>query len=78
MLLQNQVMTIKNDFIPDPRMERGGGCKGPVTRVSTKQTNKIFASNRNKPKPSLFRVIFGLFRETRKFYFRYFRLLSVF
>jgi hypothetical protein len=35
-----------------------------------KQT-KSFGSNRNKPKLNLFRFIFGLFRETNKFFFRF-------
>ncbi len=30
------------------------------------QTKIIFGSNRNKPKQDLFRVCFGLFRETKK------------
>jgi hypothetical protein len=37
-----------------------------LVRVSSKQTKKIFSSNRNKPKLNLFRFIFGLFRETNK------------
>jgi hypothetical protein len=45
------------------------------TRVSSKQTKKIFGSNRNKPKLSLFRLFFGLFRETNTLFFR---LVSVF
>ena len=36
---------------------------------------KIFGSNRNKPKQDLFRVCFGLFRETQK---KNFRFVSVF
>ncbi len=35
-------------------------------RLSSKQTNKIFGSNRNKPKQDLFWLCFGLFRETEK------------
>jgi hypothetical protein len=35
-------------------------------RVSSKQTKINFGSNRNKPKQDLFRVCFGLFRETKK------------
>jgi hypothetical protein len=35
--------------------------------MSRKQTNKIFGSNRNKPKLILFRFIFDLFRETKFF-----------
>jgi hypothetical protein len=46
-----------------------------VTRVSSKQTKIIFGSNRNKPKQDLFRVCFGLFRETKK---KKFRFVSVF
>jgi hypothetical protein len=40
-------------------------------RVFSKQTKKIFGSNRNKPKLNLFRLIFGLFRETTNFLFRF-------
>ncbi len=42
-----------------------------VNRVSSKQTKINFGSNRNKPKQDLFRVCFGLFRETKnnKFWF---------
>jgi hypothetical protein len=40
-------------------------------RVSSKQTKNIFGSNRNKPKLHLFRLIFGLFRETNKTFFRF-------
>jgi hypothetical protein len=36
-----------------------------VYRVSSKQTKINFGSNRNKPKQDLFRVCFGLFRETK-------------
>jgi hypothetical protein len=32
---------------------------------------KNFGSNRNKPKQDLFRVCFGLFCETKKFFFRF-------
>jgi hypothetical protein len=35
------------------------------TRVSSKQTKINFGANRNKPKQDLFRVCFGLFRETK-------------
>jgi hypothetical protein len=40
-------------------------------RESSKQTKKIFGSNRNKPKLNLLRFIFGLFRETNKLFFRF-------
>jgi hypothetical protein len=40
-------------------------------RVSSKQTKINFGSNRNKPKQDLFRVCFGLFRETKNKTFRY-------
>ena len=40
-------------------------------RVSSKQTKINFGSNRNKPKQDLFRVCFGLFRETKTFLFRF-------
>jgi hypothetical protein len=39
-------------------------------RVSSKWKKKFFGSNRNKPKQDLFRVCFGLFRETKKQIFR--------
>jgi hypothetical protein len=42
-------------------------------RVSSKQTKINFGSNRNKPKQDLFRVCFGLFRETKKKNFGLFR-----
>ncbi len=45
------------------------------TRVSSKWKIKFFGSNRNKPKQDLFRVCFGLFRETKK---KNFRFVSVF
>ncbi len=41
------------------------------SRVSSKQTKINFGSNRNKPKQDLFRVCFGLFRETNKKKFRF-------
>jgi hypothetical protein len=34
-------------------------------RVSSKQSNFFFGSNRNKPKLNLFRLFFGWFRETK-------------
>ena len=37
-----------------------------MCRVSSKWKIKFFGSNRNKPKQDLFRVCFGLFRETKK------------
>ena len=40
-------------------------------RVSSKQTKINFGSNRNKPKQDLFRVCFGLFRETKNKTFRF-------
>jgi hypothetical protein len=39
--------------------------EGHGRRVSSKQTKINFGSNRNKPKLDLFRVCFGLFRETK-------------
>jgi hypothetical protein len=39
--------------------------------VSSKQSNFFFGSNRNKPKLNLFRLFFGLFRETKKHFFRF-------
>jgi hypothetical protein len=44
-------------------------------RVSSKQTKINFGSNRNKPKQDLFRVCFGLFRETKN---KKIRFVSVF
>jgi hypothetical protein len=49
--------------------------RGVGGRVSSKQTKISFGSNRNKPKQDLFRVCFGLFRETQK---KIFRFISVF
>ncbi len=46
---------------------------GVRTRVSSKQTKINFGSNRNKPKQDLFRVCFGLFRETKTKNFGLFR-----
>jgi hypothetical protein len=43
--------------------------------VSSKQTKINFGSNRNKPKQDLFRVCFGLFRETKN---KLFLFVSVF
>jgi hypothetical protein len=43
------------------------------TRVSSRQSNFFFGSNRNKPKLNLFRLFFGLFRETKKLFFGLFR-----
>ncbi len=40
-------------------------------RVSSKQSNFFFGSNRNKPKLNLFRLFFGLFHETKKYFFRF-------
>ncbi len=39
--------------------------------VSSKQSKFVFGSNRNKPKLNLFRLFFGLFRETKKHFFRF-------
>ncbi len=39
--------------------------------MSSKQSKFFFGSNRNKPKPNLFRLFFGLFRETKKHFFRF-------
>ena len=41
-------------------------CVLGTIRVSSKRKKKNFGSNRNKPKQDLFRVCFGLFRETKK------------
>ncbi len=40
-------------------------------RVSSKQSNFFFGSNRNEPKLNLFRLFFGLFRETKQIFFRF-------
>jgi hypothetical protein len=47
-------------------------------RVSSKQTKIIFGSNRNKPKQDLFRVCFGLFRETNSKKFRFFSVFRTY
>ncbi len=39
--------------------------------MSSKQSNFFFGSNRNKPKLNLFRLFFGLFRKTKKHFFRF-------
>jgi hypothetical protein len=39
--------------------------------VSSKQSNLFFGSNRNKLKLNLFWLFFGLFRETKKTFFRF-------
>jgi hypothetical protein len=61
--------------LPIVQYRHSGTCYSPVPlvtdRVSSKQTNKIFGSNRNKPKLNLFWFIFGLFRETNKSFFRF-------
>jgi hypothetical protein len=46
-------------------------CGKVVYRVSSKQSNFFVGSNRNKPKLNLFRLFFGLFRETQNFFFRF-------
>jgi len=40
-------------------------------RVSSKQTKNIFGLNRKEPKLNLFRLCFGLFHETKKYFFRF-------
>jgi hypothetical protein len=40
-----------------------------ILRVSSKQSNFFFGSNRNKPKLDLFRLFFGWFPETKKHFF---------
>ncbi len=47
-------------------------------RVSSKWKKKIFGSNRNKPKQHLFRVCFGLFRETKNILFRFVSVFRIF
>jgi hypothetical protein len=41
------------------------------TRVSSKQSNFFFGSNRTKPRLNLFRLFFGLFCETKKHFFQF-------
>jgi hypothetical protein len=45
----------------------------PVSRLECPRNNQIFffGSNRNQPKLNLFRLFFGLFRETKKHFFRF-------
>jgi hypothetical protein len=60
------------------------GCVEVIIRVmlsnmvSSKQTKINHGSNKNKPKQDLFRVCFGLFRETKKYFglFRCFKPIS--
>ncbi len=49
-----------------------------MTRVSSKQSNFFFGSNRNKPKLNLFRLFFGRFHETKQIFFGLFWFVSVF
>ncbi len=53
-----------------------GTMNSSAIRVSSKQTKINFGSNRNKPKQDLFRVCFGLFRETKRKYFGLFRFFE--
>jgi hypothetical protein len=46
--------------------------------VSSKWKKNNFGSNRNKPKQDLFRVCFGLFRETKKTNFRFVSLFRTY
>jgi hypothetical protein len=55
----NRKMAIGNEFPTLVMKFIGPG------RVSSKQRKINFGSNRNKPKQDLFRVCFGLFRETK-------------
>jgi hypothetical protein len=48
-----------------------------TSRESSKQTKINFGSNRNKPKQHLFRVCFGLFRETKYKNFGLFRCFEL-
>ncbi len=48
-----------------------GSTKAAETRVSSKQSNFSFGSDRNEPKLNLFRLFFGLFRETKQIFFRF-------
>jgi hypothetical protein len=45
----------------------------PIPRVSSKQTKYIFGLKRKEPKHNLFRLFFGLFRETKKLFFGLFQ-----
>jgi hypothetical protein len=47
------------------------GTSELTTRVFSKQTNKNFGSNRNKPKQDVFQLCFGLFHETINKKFRF-------
>jgi hypothetical protein len=42
-----------------------------MSRVSSKQSNFFFGLNQNEPKLNLFRLFFGLFRETKQIFFRF-------
>ncbi len=45
---------------------------GYCSRIGCPRNNEIFFGwNRNKPKLNLFRLFFGLFRETKKHFFRF-------
>jgi hypothetical protein len=50
-------------IVKDRTSMMGGLC---ASRVSSKETKINFVSDRNKPKQDLFRICFGLFRETKK------------
>jgi hypothetical protein len=56
---------------PDKTAGTGHSEQSLWGRVSSKQSNVFFGSNRNKPKLNLFRLFFGLFRETKKHFFRF-------
>ncbi len=45
--------------------------RSPPGRVSSKQKKNIFGLNQKEPKLSLFRLCFGLFHETKKYFFRF-------
>ncbi len=59
------------EYSQGPSVAKSLFCLPAACRVSSKQTKINFGSNRNKPKQDLFRVCFGLFRETKKTHFRF-------
>jgi hypothetical protein len=62
-------------LVPPPEGGAKSAAERVLTRVSSKRSKFFFGSNRNKPKLNLFRLFFGLFRETKK---QFFRFVSVF
>jgi hypothetical protein len=66
-----ETIPIKQENLPKFIKINNLSAPMPRTRVSSKQSKIFFGSNRNKPKLGLFRLIFGLFRETNKLFFRF-------